>query len=494
MKPSAAILTILAAYLAGAVSLIVEIAGAHVLAPGFGMGLNAWAAMLVVTLTGLSVGYLAGGAVAERWRAQVGGRLLPSVLVLVGLGLCADALLWNRCVLALAEAGPRFGALLAAGVLFAVPFVLLGAVYPLTLRLWATSNNVAWRGGTLSALSTFGALSGALLVGYVLVPRVSIEALFGGSAIALFVVSAGLALAHRGVTSGLVGLAFCLLPALCPSPASAPGHVWGRASMFGPIEVVDRGDARFLLVAGTIQGAGSPDRGESLFPYVSVLGAMLQENALREPEGKVLLVGLGAGFLPRLLESGRCETVEIDPAMVEAAAGPFGFDLAGNVVHVADGRAFMLTSQERYAAIVFDAYGGGSHPWHLLTRESFALARERLRPGGMLVVNFLGYVSGENDELVRALEATLRAVFSEVEIFASPVADDYANVIFVAHEGRSRVLWNEDLYQRRGSFLEGRSAQVVTDSLNPIALWSAAVEHRWRDESRRMLRMGGEGE
>ena len=110
------------------------------------------------------------------------------------------------------------------------------------------------------------------------------------------------------------------------------------------------------------------------------------------------------------------------------------------------------------------------------------------------VVNFLGFVSGENDALVRSLEVTLRAVFPEVEVYTSLQADDYANVIFVAHNGCASVQWSEGPYQRRGTFLDGRAAQVVTDSLNPIALWSAAVERRWREESRRMLQMAGGGE
>ena len=47
--------------------MLVEVAGAHVLAPGFGTGLNAWAAMITVALGGLAAGYAIGGLAADRF-------------------------------------------------------------------------------------------------------------------------------------------------------------------------------------------------------------------------------------------------------------------------------------------------------------------------------------------------------------------------------------------------------------------------------------------
>ena len=56
----------LAAAVAGAATMLIEVAGAQSLAPGFGTGLNAWAAMITVALGGLALGYALGGVVADR--------------------------------------------------------------------------------------------------------------------------------------------------------------------------------------------------------------------------------------------------------------------------------------------------------------------------------------------------------------------------------------------------------------------------------------------
>ena len=56
-----------AVFLSGAALLGVEIAASRVLAPTFGSSLYVWGALIGVVLTGLSIGYWAGGALADRW-------------------------------------------------------------------------------------------------------------------------------------------------------------------------------------------------------------------------------------------------------------------------------------------------------------------------------------------------------------------------------------------------------------------------------------------
>ena len=54
-----------AVFLSGAALLGVEIAASRVLAPTFGSSLYVWGALIGVVLTGLSIGYWAGGT--SRW-------------------------------------------------------------------------------------------------------------------------------------------------------------------------------------------------------------------------------------------------------------------------------------------------------------------------------------------------------------------------------------------------------------------------------------------
>src|SRR3712207_6567831 len=72
----------LAVFTSGGVLLGLEIAASRVVAPYFGSSLFVWGALIGVVLTGLSLGYAAGGALADRLPAA---SLLASVMALGAL-------------------------------------------------------------------------------------------------------------------------------------------------------------------------------------------------------------------------------------------------------------------------------------------------------------------------------------------------------------------------------------------------------------------------
>ncbi|MFH1022037.1 MAG: fused MFS/spermidine synthase [Planctomycetota bacterium] len=475
----------MAVTLAGAAAMTLEIAGAHTLAPGFGTGLNAWSAMITVALGGLGCGYALGGFVADRWSGRA-AQILSAALALSGAACVGDAFVWYGAVCHLAGLGMRLGAVLAAAALFFLPFVLLGAVYPLAVRLWTRDvNEVGRRSGLVSALSAAGSVAGAATAGFVLVPGLSLEAVFGCAAAVLFVAAAMVLAFGGGARIGVlvlfVGAAFA--PGL-PARPLGEGMLWRSSSPQGFVEVVDRDDIRYLLISGTVQGMATRDELRPLFPYVRMIAGALQENLTSE--AGILLLGLGAGLLPRALPPGMCESVEIDPSVAEAARRFFACDPEHYPVHIADGRAFLMTSARRYGAVVIDAYGGWNYPYHLLTRECFDLARRRLVPGGFLVVNFQGYLRGSEDRLLRSVERTLRSVFEEVEICAWLERDDSGNAVLVAHGRDARFDWPGDrhpCFETVSTFLDARPTPVLTDSRNPTELWSAVTEQHVRRSS-----------
>src|SRR5437867_4748429 len=123
-----------AVFACGAVLLGVEIAASRVLAPFFGNSLFVWGALIGVVLTGLAVGYWAGGALADR---------LPSPLLMLG-ALAAGA----AAVLAIPliddpvleavvrwDPGPRADPVVAAVLLFGLPSVVLATATPIAVRL-----------------------------------------------------------------------------------------------------------------------------------------------------------------------------------------------------------------------------------------------------------------------------------------------------------------------------------------------------------------------
>src|SRR6187455_214806 len=113
-----------AVFLSGAALLGVEIAASRVLAPTFGSSLYVWGALIGVVLTGLSIGYWLGGALADRWPSPylfVGAIALGAGLVLaipvVDEWVLEQVVEWDP--------GPRLDPLVASILLFGPMSVVL---------------------------------------------------------------------------------------------------------------------------------------------------------------------------------------------------------------------------------------------------------------------------------------------------------------------------------------------------------------------------------
>ena len=108
--------------------------------------------------------------------------------------------------------------------------------------------------------------------------------------------------------------------------------------------------------------------------------------------------------------------VELDPAVAAPGGSYFGMeDNPSLTVHDADARPFLRRTDERYDLIVVDAYHQPYVPFYLATREFFRLARERLRPGGIVALN-VASVPGD-DSLLDGIAGTLAARVAAVAVW-----------------------------------------------------------------------------
>ena len=99
-----------------------------------------------------------------------------------------------------------------------------------------------------------------------------------------------------------------------------------------------------------------------------------------ETPKKILMLGLGGGsistYLGRFMPEALITTVEIDPGVITAAKTYFGLrETARMRYRDGDGRVFLTRNTELYDLILVDAYRGGYVPFHLLTREFYALLK-----------------------------------------------------------------------------------------------------------------------
>jgi hypothetical protein len=191
-----------------------------------------------------------------------------------------------------------------------------------------------------------------------------------------------------------VGLAFLV------GIATAPAAIVTARSFYGTYRVVDDGEGRHLLFAGTtIHGIQDRTPGQEREPWSyysrgGPLGQVLTTLTAEPAPLRIGAVGLGTGAIAAYGRPGdRIDFLEIDPA-VAAIAGDrrlFSYlaDSRAEVdVSIGDGR-LLLTGVEpaAYDILVLDAFSSDAVPVHLLTIESFAIAMSRVRPGGVIAIH-----------------------------------------------------------------------------------------------------------
>ena len=162
------------AFIGGLSSLGIEFAAARLLAPFFGQSLFIWGTLIGLILIYLTIGYYAGGRLADR---RPDSRLLFQLTAAAAL-LTAAIPIVSRPILSTAQSGFAqlsvglvLGSLISVIVLFAAPVILLGMVSPFVIRLrireLETAGNAA---GAVYALSTLGSILGTFVPVFWLIP------------------------------------------------------------------------------------------------------------------------------------------------------------------------------------------------------------------------------------------------------------------------------------------------------------------------------------
>ncbi len=450
-------------FVVGTGSLGAEIAVARLMAPFFGASTIVWANTIGVVLVALSVGYWYGGRLADRNPSVEGlaKMVLVAAVLLAVVPFVAQPFL-DVSVEALdsISAGAFAGSLLAVLALVAVPVMLLGAASPYALRLAIPDVEHSGRvAGRLYATSTAGSLVGTMTSALLLIPFVGTQRTF--LVFALLIALAAVA--------GL-GLRFAPVPALLALALALPvgivkGSDDGEVIYEAETEtqyarVIEEADGDRLLELNEGQAIHSMLRPGSYLTGRYWDGLIVLPFAAldRAPE-RVAILGNAAGTAARMyghyFPEARVDGVEIDGELTEI--GRRFFDLKGPDLHTysADARPWLRQSDGDYDVIVVDAYRQPYIPFYLATEEFFELVRDRLAPGGVVVVN-VGHPEG-NDDLETALGRTMAAVFPTV--LRDPVED--ANTLLLGSEAPASI---EQLLAAVGTLPEDLRNLAVADS------------------------------
>jgi spermidine synthase len=401
-----------------------EIAAARLLAPYFGASTIVWANTIGIVLTALSIGYWYGGKLADRNPTYQGlyRIVLVAGLLLGAVPFIADPFL-DLAVSALdsISAGAFVGSLVAVLALVAVPVLVSGAVAPYALRLAVQGVEEAGTiSGRLYAISTIGSLLGTFTSALLFIPLLGTRRTFLVYAFLLVLVAAA-GLAQRRMV--LAPAAIALL-ALVPVGAVKAADVPAGARVIHETDtehqyarVVERRDGTRLLELNEGQAVHSMRKpGTVLTDNIWDDYLITPFAAQDRPPGRIAILGNAAGTTARayghFFPQTEIHGVEIDGDLTEIGRDYFSMQAPDLTTYTADARPFLRQTDLRFDAIFVDAYRQPYIPFYLSTVEFFELVRDRLNPGGVVVVN-AGHPAGSTT-LEKVLGATMAEVFGTV--------------------------------------------------------------------------------
>jgi spermidine synthase len=423
----------------GTGSLGAEIAAARLMAPFFGASTIVWANTIGVVLVALSIGYWLGGRLADRYpRLRELCLVILAAAALLAVVPFAARPLFDVSTEALDEisAGAFVGSLFGVLILLAVPIVLLGTCAPWAIRIAVPDVQHAGEvAGRLYAVSTVGSLVGTMVSALVLIPFIGTQRTFLVFALAIaLVAAAGLGwrwLAAPAVVAGLIAV-----------PVGTVKATEGETVLFEEeteeqyIRVIEEEDGDRELELNEGQAVHSLYRPGTFLTQNVWDGYLVLPFAGRDrPPERIAILGNAAGTTARAYGHYFPETevdgVEIDAKLTEVGERFFDLDVDGERLEVfhEDARPWLRASDGDYDVIMVDAYRQPYIPFYLATTEFFELVRDRLAPGGVVIVN-AGHPEG-NDDLEKVLGATMAEAFPTV--LRDPLED--TNTLLLGSEG-----------------------------------------------------------
>lgn len=471
----------------GAVVMILELIGSRLLAPYLGTSIFVWSALIGIILGALSIGYYLGGKFSENnprleFLTQI---LFVSAMTIVFITIIAEPVLNFSMSL-----GVKFGSVLATLALFLIPSVILGMVSPYAIRLKIqnieSSGGVA---GNLYALSTMGSIFGTFLAGFYLIPTFgSIQILF---ALALVLVLISL---FKGKKTAKIILVIIIITLWLINQSAESKYVYEADSAYNHIRVVDSidkksgKDIRLLYLATETHSAIFKDSNEIFSSYHKIY---LLDNLFKPEIKNALTLGAGAyvapvNFLSRYPEA-EMTVVEIDPAVTQVAKDYF--QLAGqeriNIIHQ-DARIFLNNNKEKFDVIYGDAFASFySIPFQLTTVQAIEKIYNSLEDDGVLILNVISSLEGEQSKFFQAEYLTLKKIFPQIYIFPTYFYNEqgvnqHQNIIIFASKNPNRLtkedlLKNADFEQKEwvGHFWEKEikidpKLKILTDNFAPV--------------------------
>jgi len=182
---------------------------------------------------------------------------------------------------------------------------------------------------------------------------------------------------------------------------AAPGHYIIR----------DTNSGKVSYWQGEYHQSAADGHGVSTADYIHAMYFFLMQAQARD----VLMIGCGGGTLATMLHRSGVKVTVVD-------LHAFSFDIAhdyfhlprGVTCHAGDGLAWLKRNRQRHGAIVLDAFGEGGMPEPFMQPAFFRLARSRMTPDGLFLMNVI--VDDDDDRIPDNLVRTMRKQWPRVRL------------------------------------------------------------------------------
>ena len=422
--------------MSGAVAFVYEVLWTRMLAHVMGGSIYAFATMLAAFLTGIALGGGLAGSVADNKERATAAFTIAQVAIAV---LSAGIYTW---MVPLVPTDLTNHWLAAYAVVVMLPAtIFIGATLPLAVRILARDETqAAVAAARIYAWNTVGAIIGAVLAGFILIPALGFEgtirfAVVTNLGLALW--AAAVIIRPRPLPVGVTAM-LCLVTFVGYNPTRPeavvsstgfilqylddPREVYYGVGRTSTVMMVAQDGYYYLRTNGlpeaSISARGSPPV-QDPEKWLTALAV-----AARPDTRDMLVIGFGGGValegVPPSID--RIDVVELEPEVIAANRRLQGArnsdpleDPRFNVI-INDARNALHLTDKTYDAIVSQP----SHPWtagasHLFTREFVADAKRHLHDGGV----FVQWMNSEfvEERLLRTLAATLLAEFANVRLY-----------------------------------------------------------------------------
>jgi spermidine synthase len=415
----------------GLAGLAFEVVWFRVLVMVFGSTVYSFSAMLSVFLTGLALGSIGGGALADRVRSPVrllawtqGGIALFSLLGALAVNWMPFQFLRLLLAFGLDFSGINTTKFILSAVVLLPAALLFGATFPVVVKLAPVAGRgTGSRIGQVYVWNTVGAILGSFGAGFVLLPTIGMER----TLVLVIVISAILAIGSLAAEAGPLhvrtavpfGLVLCAMIVV-----AIVGPRWNRALLgagvyFEPQMFLADGKAPALegVLADYQLTTYTEGYNETIISYqspkgrfITVNGSTTASNHFEDMFSQRML-----GHLPMALVPGRPRTaciVGLGAGVTAGAIGLYdvdrltGLEIEQGVfvasrffekenhglldnpkleVRIDDGRNFLKLTSERFDVISsapnFPSLTGSGG---LYSKDFFEIARARLGPGGVM--------------------------------------------------------------------------------------------------------------